>query len=106
MAVYRINYSKTIGQANEISSLADDMAREIQDLENLLATIKSQWRGPASEAFQGQLQMLIADMKTTKFDMSRVSATIKNTAAKIQQEDEERAKAQLSGSGGGGGGSF
>ena len=57
-------------------------------LENLLARIKNEWNGPASDAFQKQLIMLIADMKTTKYNMSSVGTTIKNIADRIQEEDK------------------
>lgn len=107
MATFRINYLQVVNKANDIRSLADDLNREIRTLENLLADVKNNWRGPASEAYQKQLLMLIADMKTTKFDMTSLSSTIKNTASKIQSEDErlaEQAEQQLFSSGGGGGG--
>lgn len=85
----RINYSKVISQANDIKDLSSDLGREISDLENLLAQIKREWYGPASDAFQKQLLMLIADMKTTKYNMSSVSSTIKNVAKRIREEDEK-----------------
>lgn len=85
----RINYSKVVSQANDIKDLSTDLGREISDLENLLAQIKREWYGPASDAFQKQLLILIADMKTTKYNMSSVSSTIKNVAKRIREEDEE-----------------
>lgn len=89
MASYRIDYDKVDSQANDIRDLSSDLGKEINNLENLLARIKREWYGPASDEFQNQLLMLIADMKTTKYDMSSVSATIKDIAKRIQQEDEE-----------------
>lgn len=83
----RINYDKVVLQANEIRDLSSELSNEISNLENLLAQIKREWCGPASEEFQKQLLMLIADMKTTRYNMSSVSSTIKNVADKIQQED-------------------
>ena len=91
MAIYRINYNKVVGQANQISDLASDLNNEIAKLEGLLDRIKREWYGPASEAFQGQLLSLIADMKTTRYNMNSVSTSIKNVASKIQREDESRA---------------
>ena len=91
MAKFRINYNKVISQANDISDLSRDMNTEIRKLEDLLSQIKREWYGPASDAFQKQLIMLIADMKTTKYNMSSVSSTIKNVANRIQREDERLA---------------
>ncbi len=90
MATYRINYSKTIEQANDIYDLSQDLGQEISKLENLLTQVKNNWSGPASDAYQKQLLMLIADMKTTKHSMSSLSTTIKNAARKIRDEDNER----------------
>ena len=83
----RINYNNVMSQANDIKILSNDLGKEIANLENLLSQIKSEWCGPASEEFQKQLLMLIADMKTTKYNMTNVSSTIENTAMKIQEED-------------------
>ena len=91
MAKFRINYNKVISQANDISDLSRDMNTEIRKLEDLLSQIKREWYGPASDAFQKQLIMLIADMKTTKYNMSSVSSTIKNVANRIQREDQRLA---------------
>ena len=91
MAQFRINYSRVVRQANEINDLSSSLNTEIAKLENLLAQIKREWYGPASDAFQKQLIMLIADMKTTKYNMSSVSSTVKNVASRIQKEDERLA---------------
>ena len=88
---YRINHNKVISQAEQIKQLSKDFEVQIAKLENLLAKIKGEWYGPASAAFQQQLVILIADMKTMRFYMSSVSSTIKNVADKIQQEDEQAA---------------
>ena len=97
MAEFRINYNRVVKQANQINDLSYDLGKEITSLENLLARIKSEWCGPASEAFQKQLIMLIADMKTTRKNMSSVSSTIKNVASKIQAEDEKLANSLIKG---------
>ncbi len=83
----RINYSLVMSQADEIKGLSNELGAEITKLENMLARVKQEWRGPASEAYQKQLLILIADMKETKYEMSSVSSTIQNTAKKIRQED-------------------
>lgn len=91
MAQFRINHSKVIRQADEMNELSRDLNDEILRLENLLSQIKREWYGPASDAFQQQLIMLIADMKTTRYNMSSVSSSIKNVANRIQSEDERLA---------------
>lgn len=91
MAQFRINHSKVIRQADEMTDLSRQINSEIIRLENLLARIKREWYGPASDAFQQQLIMLIADMKTTRYNMTSVSTSIKNVANRIQNEDERLA---------------
>lgn len=87
MAQNEIDHNKVIQQADEINNLSKDLNTEILKLETLLSKIKSEWCGPASDAFQQQLIMLIADMKTTRYSMSSVSSSIKNAANKIQNEN-------------------
>ena len=77
-------YNKVIGHAEDIYDLSKDLTKEITRLENLLAQIKREWYGPASDAFQKQLIMLIADMKTTRSNMSSLSTTIRNKANKLR----------------------
>ena len=79
-----IDYNRVVGQANQIGDLASDLSNEIAKLDTLLEQIKREWCGPASEAFQGELLSLIADMKTTRYNMNSVSTSIKNTADKLK----------------------
>ena len=92
VAGFRINYGQVVGQANEISNLANDLNREVQKLESILSTIQSGWKGPASTAYQNHLNLLIADMRQTGGSMSSVASTIKSVAWQIQQEDERQAE--------------
>lgn len=92
MAGFRINYSQVVGQANTINNLSGDLDREIQKLESILNSVRTNWKGPASTAYQNHFTILIADMRKTKYSMSSVSSTIKNVATKIQQEDERQAE--------------
>ncbi len=92
MAIFRINYGQVIGQANKISDQASDLNREIQKLEQILRSIQSSWKGPASTAYQNHLTLLIADMRKTKSSMTSVSSTIKNVAVRIKNEDERQAE--------------
>lgn len=75
-----INYNNVITKVNGINDLSYDLDTEIGKLEDLLARIKREWYGPASEAFQKQLTMLIEDTKKSRNKMSKVSDTIKETA--------------------------
>lgn len=89
---FRINYSQVIRQADTINNLSVDLDREIQRLDSILTSLQSNWRGPASTAFQNHLILLIADLRKTKYSMSSVSTTIKNVATRIRQEDERQAE--------------
>ncbi len=91
MATSRIDYSDAMIRAEEIQNLSVELEGKITVLNELLATVKREWKGPASEAYQAQLLMLIADMKTTRHDMSGLATAIRNTAERIRKEDEENA---------------
>lgn len=84
----RINYNQAITQANDIKGLSTELNNEIASLESLLARVKNEWKGPASDEFQRRLQMMITDMKITRDDMASVSSSIKVEANRIQQEDD------------------
>ena len=78
-----ITYNAVMAQANNISSLSGELSREIFQLEDVLTMVRRDWKGPASEAFQKQLVMLIADMKAIQSNMSSVSNNIRSEIAKI-----------------------
>ena len=82
--LFDYQYKKLINQADDIYDLSRNLDSEISRLENLLERIKREWYGPASTAFQKQLIVLIADMKTTRKNMSSLSTTIKNKANKLR----------------------
>ena len=82
--LFDYQYKKLINQADDIYDLSRNLESEISRLENLLERIKIECYGPASTAFQKQLIMLIADMKTTRKNMSSLSTTIKNKANKLR----------------------
>lgn len=111
MAKFRINYSKVKRQANDIKELSNDLGDEITRLKKHLQDVAKDWKGPASDEYQNQLQKLILNMMNTKKKMLSLSTTIKNVAYNIQQEDEalaEKAKksSSLAGGGSSGGGGF
>lgn len=79
-----INYNYVLAQADGINELAAYLDKEIIKLENLLARIKNEWKGPASDEFQNQLLMLLADMRVTRNKMSGVSSSIKDVANQLK----------------------
>ncbi len=89
MAQFQIDYKKVMSQATSMGNLAFDLGEEIVNLENLLEKVKKEWCGPASDAYQHQLTILIADMKVTKKRMSDVSQTIKEVADRIHRTDDK-----------------
>lgn len=106
---FRINYSKVIQQGNGINDLARNLNADIQNLDNFMQQVKVNWKGPASEAYIKQCELLRIEMCSTLRRMQDVSNVIKNTANRIQSEDEaavERARklAQNKGGGTSGGG--
>lgn len=92
MADFRINYDKVISQANQIDSLADDMATQLKALEDAYDASVYGWQGDAATTFRGKLNLLISSVRATKDNMYSVASKIKSIANAIQQEDERRAE--------------
>lgn len=89
---FRINYSKVMSQANEISDKADQLGNQIQKLEQMEQDCRSVWQGEASEAFLAKLVTLRGEMSRTKAEMLNLAETIRTCARRIQREDEEAAE--------------
>lgn len=92
MAIFRINYSRVVQQANQMNCLADDLQTEISRLERKLNTSREEWKGPAADEYRKQLSNLITKMRRTKVKMYNVSRSIKTNANRIQREDIELAE--------------
>lgn len=92
MATFRINYSRVMSQVKSMNNLSINLNSEIRKLENMLNEIESNWKGPASNAYQRQLYSLLVDMRRTRNKMGDVAGTIGNVAKRIQQEDERAAR--------------
>lgn len=92
MAVFRINYSKVISQANDIEALSRNLDTHIQYLEDLMGQIRTTWKGSASETFLRQCELLKIDMHQRSQDIQDVSNRIKRVANRIHQEDLEAAE--------------
>ena len=99
---YRINYSRVVSQAQEISGYAERLSSQAEAITQLEQECKQVWRGDAASAFLNKLE-------TLRGEIDKTSRQIKSCADRIQHEDEEAAKraAAMSsgfGSEGGGGG--
>jgi uncharacterized protein YukE len=89
---YRINYSATVNKAEKLKELSRNLFAEIQELEILRETIRTEWCGNASDAYCRKLQMLTDTIYATKYKLDSLSWTIETVANRIQQEDEARAR--------------
>ena len=106
---YRINYSKVVSQAQEISWYAERLSSLAEAITQLEQECKQVWRGDAASAFLNKLEMVRGEIDKTSRQISTLSRTIKSCADRIQREDEEAAKraaamsSGFSSEGGGGG---
>lgn len=91
MAGFRIDYQHVIRQASTIDDLADDLFRIIGQLEGTSSSVSGNWEGPASQVFQHRLTALLANMRETGTEMSRVSQSISHIATTIKREDDRQA---------------
>lgn len=92
---FRINYSKVMSQADEISDQASQLASQIQKLQQMEQDCRSIWKGEAAEAFLAKLVALRSEMSQTRSQMSTLANTIRTCAKRIQREDEKRPPKKL-----------
>jgi WXG100 family type VII secretion target len=85
---YRIDYDKVIRQADSIARNADDLAKQINQVNVLEQDFRSSWKGQASDTFISRLQTLRTEMSRTRTQMSNLASTIRYCAEGIQREDD------------------
>ena len=86
---FRINHSKVVSQANNISNNASDLSSQIKLLSQLEQECRSAWKGEAATVFLLKLNELKDNIQKTRIQMSNLASTIKYCADQIQREDEE-----------------
>ncbi len=86
---YRINYSKVISQANDISNNVVKLSAQINLLSQLERDCRTIWKGQAADTFISRLISLRSEMNRTVSQMSSLASTIKYCADRIQHEDQE-----------------
>lgn len=86
---YRINYSKVISQANDISNDAGKLSAQVKLLTQIEQDCRSVWKGQAADVFISRLTTLRSEMDRTVSQMSSLASTIKYCADRIQREDQE-----------------
>lgn len=90
---FRINYVKVISQANEISSLADELKSQATALNSQIAEVKSIWEGDAASETLKQMEKMRASILANAQKMDSLASTIRSIALMIQREDEAKAAA-------------
>jgi len=92
MAIMNFNYSQAISQANQISSIADDMTRLAnRQLQTTLDSIGGCWQGDASEQFVRYCSATQTDIQTQARELQNLATRIREVA-RIIKEAEERAR--------------
>ena len=128
MAIMNFDYSKAIGQANEVDRIANEMMSISESkLENALESLKNSWSGTSADQFMRYCNRTANDIRNEATKLRDFARRIRRVA-KIIEDAEQRAKqaqrdaerrareadaqrraqeenANMSGGGGGGGGS-
>lgn len=92
MANYRINISQAKNQAKAINQQAEALQAEKRALKSLQDQIRVVWKTEAAEILINKNEVLIENIQRTQQKMTELGNTIRNTADKIQREDEKKAK--------------
>ena len=86
---YRINHSKVVSQANTIADCASRLSQQVNQLSIMEQSIRSAWKGQASDAFFSRASALRGEVNTARQQIAILASTIKYCADRVQREDEE-----------------
>ena len=86
---YRINHAKVISQANSIADCASRLLEQSNQLSFMEQSIRSAWKGQASDAFFSRVSILRGEVNTARQQIATLASTIKYCADRIQREDDE-----------------
>ena len=89
---YRINYSKVISQTDTRYLRVQELAAQIELIEQLEQYCKSTWKGEASSTFISKLGQLKGEMAQTRSQITLLASTIKACANRIHRADLEAAR--------------
>lgn len=85
----RINYSKTIEQAEKINSLADDLKNVAIEVENIINELPNIWNSESSKEFLTFCATLKENIDSTSVKMKSVSSKISTAADELDAEYKE-----------------
>ena len=93
MAEIRINMRNIDRQVNRLYDAADDLKREMQNIQSAKSQLSSYWQGNSAAVFAKKLDEQYQALYNQYRKITSVASTIKNTAERIKRQEEAILKA-------------
>lgn len=93
MAEIRINMSNINRQVRQLNDAANELKREMQNIQSAKSQLSSYWQGNSATVFAKKLDEQYQELSNLHKKITSVAATIKNTAERIKRQEEAILKA-------------
>lgn len=93
MAEIRINMSNINRQVRKLNDAANELKREMQNIQLAKSQLSSYWQGNSAAVFAKKLDEQYQELSNLYGKITSVASTIKNTAERIKRQEEAIQKA-------------
>lgn len=93
MAEIRINMRNINRQVRQLNEAANELKREMQNIQSAKSQLSSYWQGNSATVFTKKLDEQYQELSNLHRKITSVASTIKNTAERIKRQDEAILKA-------------
>lgn len=93
MAEIRINMSNINRQVRKLNDAANELKREMQNIQLAKSQLSSYWQGNSAAVFAKKLDEQYQELSNLLSKITYVASTIKNTAERIKRQEEAILKA-------------
>lgn len=93
MAEIRINMRNINRQVRQLNEAANELKREMQNIQSAKSQLSSYWQGNSATVFAKKLDEQYQELSNLHRKITAVASTIKNTAERIKRQEEAILKA-------------
>lgn len=88
MAEIRININNINRQVRQLNDAANELKREMQNIQSAKSQLSSYWQGNSAAVFSKKLDEQYQELSILHRKITSVASTIKNTAERIKRQEE------------------
>lgn len=88
MAIIRVNYQNVDRQVGRLRQIGEEHRRAADMLDTQRAALANAWQDPAGAAYCAAASSLVAEMRATADDITRLAHQIKDAAVRYRQQEE------------------